>query len=459
MSERDANEREAGQIRIEYARRARDERLRRYYARIRAVEERAHRRRLDRTIAFLDGLGPRDRIRVLDLGCGTGRDLAYLAEHGFRRLAGVDLLSASLSEARTRVRAAALALANGAELPFADGAFDAVLQTTALSSIVDPGVRARVAAEIARVTRPGGLIVSYDMRVVRDRNPRLVGIGRAEVARLFGAFGSLSLELEGLDLGIASRLPGPLRALASRVPLLLRAYRTVVSRAVPAALQAEVRAVYRGYDDTGHARRWTGATPGDVLMNDERERWIVTALGPAATGVVVDVGCGDGNVARALERSRGRPERYVGIDLLPGRLADARARTAWAQLAQASAERLPLADAAADAVVASTLFSSLGESWQRAAAAREMARVIRPGGRVVVYDLRYPSPSNRAVRPVSAAELRQLFPGFRATVVRSLTVLPPLARSGLFGGRRRYAILSRIPMLRSHLALVLEKPR
>jgi len=456
---RDAVARDAAAVRAEYARRADDETLRRYYARIGPAVERAARERRQRTLALLDRFGPRPQLRVLDLGCGDGADLAYLAAHGLAasRLAGVDLFAPALADARARVDGATIVLATGAELPFADGTFDVTLQTTALSSIVDPEVRARVAAELARVTRPRGLIVSYDMRVVVGRNRRLVAIDRAELTRLFGVAGDLSIERHGLDLGVASRLPASLaRIIARAMPALLRSYLAVITRADPADARSTIASTYAEYERSGHAALWERATRGDALIADERERWTIEALGDAARGIVLDVGCGDGNLARAIDRRIGRPRRYVGIDLLPDRIADARARTPWAAFAVASVEHLPLADASVDAAVASTLFSSLREPWQREAAAREMARVVRADGRVVVYDLRYASPRNRAVRPISTRELARLFAGW-VLRSRSLTLLPPLARGRIGGGALRYRVLTLLPVARSHIGAVLTR--
>lgn len=194
-------------------------------------------------------------------------------------------------------------------------------------------------------------------------------------------------------------------------------------------------------------------------MLAERESWLLGVIGRGIGGALIDVGCGDANLARAIERGHGRPHGYVGIDLLPGRIAIARTSTPWAALAVASADALPIRDGVAEAVVASTLFSSLRTPEQRTAVASDIARTLKPGGRVVVYDLRYPSPANRAVRPVTVAELQRLFRGLHLVSARSLTLVPPLARSRFGGGARRYRTLSRIPMLRSHVGVVLEKPR
>lgn len=214
---------------------------------------------------------------------------------------------------------------------------------------------------------------------------------------------------------------------------------------------------YRGYASSGRELRWRHPAPGIRLMLAERDAWLLSAIRPALSGTVVDLGCGTGSLASLLDENRARPARYVGIDLLEDRLAEARQRSPWAEFFEASADRTPLETTSADGLVASTLFSSLTESWFRARVAAEIERLLRPGGRLLVYDFRYPSPGNDRVRPISASVLRALFPGW-PTEVRSLSLLPPLARTWLGATPARYRALTAIPLLRSHLAAVLIKP-
>lgn len=109
---------------------------------------------------------PRE-ARVLDLACGDGCLLGRLAARGFSRLSGIDRSAHELAAARTRLPAAtALHESTADALPFAGGAFDAVVCHMALM-LMDP-VEPVVAA-IARVLRPGGVLAAVINRHHPDR--------------------------------------------------------------------------------------------------------------------------------------------------------------------------------------------------------------------------------------------------------------------------------------------------
>ena len=94
---------------------------------------------------------------VLDAGCGTGANLALLTRT-FGRAVGCDLSAAGVSLASSRGLKRVL-VADVNHLPFRAGAFDGVLCSDVMECAeVEPRI---AAAELARVTRPGGrLIVS-----------------------------------------------------------------------------------------------------------------------------------------------------------------------------------------------------------------------------------------------------------------------------------------------------------
>jgi ubiquinone/menaquinone biosynthesis C-methylase UbiE len=104
-------------------------------------------------------------------------------------------------------------------------------------------------------------------------------------------------------------------------------------------------------------------------------------LGPSDR--LLDVGCGTG---AAVRRAAPRVERAVGVDLAPAMIARARelaAEVPNVEFLEADSERLPFADGAFTAVLCTTSFHHYPDPG---CAAREMARVLASGGRVVIGD-------------------------------------------------------------------------
>ena len=93
---------------------------------------------------------------------------------------------------------------------------------------------------------------------------------------------------------------------------------------------------------------------------------------------LLDVGCGPGTLHARLQREHGA--WVVGVDTSLGMLAEARQQRAG-RYAQADAQALPLVDAAFDRVMANHMLFHVPDQDQ---ALREMRRVLRPGGRLVL---------------------------------------------------------------------------
>lgn len=111
---------------------------------------------------------------------------------------------------------------------------------------------------------------------------------------------------------------------------------------------------------------------------------VLDLAAPAASDVIVDVGCGNGMYLAELAR-RGLGGRALGVDLSLGMLAAARTRLSEADgsaaLANADAAALPLRDSTADLVLAPHMLYHVPDP---AVALGELRRVTRPGGRVVI---------------------------------------------------------------------------
>jgi ubiquinone/menaquinone biosynthesis C-methylase UbiE len=105
---------------------------------------------------------------------------------------------------------------------------------------------------------------------------------------------------------------------------------------------------------------------------------------------VLDVGCGTGYFARRAARAVTPGGRVVGIDPSPP-VIDYATRTAPSHctFTLASAEQLPQPDASVDVVISSLAIHHLPPA-QRPTALREMRRVLRPDGRLLIVDFRPP---------------------------------------------------------------------
>jgi len=112
----------------------------------------------------------------------------------------------------------------------------------------------------------------------------------------------------------------------------------------------------------------------------------LTRLRPGQTAL--DLCTGTGKLARELLPLVRPGGRVIGIDFSPGMLELARAREPEVEFRQGDVSRLTEADASVDAV---TIGFGLRNLVNRDAALREMRRVLRPGGRLVVLEFAPPT--------------------------------------------------------------------
>jgi demethylmenaquinone methyltransferase / 2-methoxy-6-polyprenyl-1,4-benzoquinol methylase len=115
--------------------------------------------------------------------------------------------------------------------------------------------------------------------------------------------------------------------------------------------------------------------------------------------LVLDLACGTGDLCRELE---GAGYRVVGMDFSHGMLLAARTR---APLVETDILRLPLRDAAADGV---TCGFAMRNVVSLAGLFAELARTVRPGGRVALLDVS--EPDNPVLRAGNAAYFRRIVP-------------------------------------------------
>ncbi|MHB8284918.1 MAG: class I SAM-dependent methyltransferase [Caulobacteraceae bacterium] len=119
--------------------------------------------------------------------------------------------------------------------------------------------------------------------------------------------------------------------------------------------------------------------------------------------VLVDLACGSGSFLSDLKATFPRA-KVSGLDLSPAYVAKAAARSGEPVI-QAAAERLPFADNSVDGLTCIYLFHELPPKVRRAVA-REMARVLKPGGVLAFAD------SLQVVDEPDLARLLEAFPAF-----------------------------------------------
>ncbi len=184
--------------------------------------------------------------------------------------------------------------------------------------------------------------------------------------------------------------------------------------------------------------RWRSNRLGRIT--DRLEQQILLKLvGPVAGKTLLDVGCGDGALASELAR---RGAIVTGLDADPVMIAAARQRAeiegTQLHLVEGQAERLPFDDAAFDRVDAVTVLCFVRDADRTV---MEMARVLKPGGLLVIGELGRWSlwaarrrmrgwlgnPTWRAATFRTAAELRALIEtaGLKVIELRGAAYYPP----------------------------------
>lgn len=105
-----------------------------------------------------------------------------------------------------------------------------------------------------------------------------------------------------------------------------------------------------------------------------------------------------------------------------------------------------------DIVFQSTVFTSILNDTDRKNLADKMWSLLKPGGIILWYDFIYNNPKNPDVRKASIIETKQLFNKSKQSIIKKITLAPPVGRKvGNFYN------LFNIGLLRSHILAVFQK--
>lgn len=168
---------------------------------------------------------------------------------------------------------------------------------------------------------------------------------------------------------------------------------------------------------------------------------------------VLEVGCGRGDVVREWGLFQVAEHNYYGIDLLE-RVQEAQKTYSASRFAQADAQMLPFASGQFDLVIQYTMFTSILDHRIRAAAAREMQRILAPDGKIIWYDF-WLNPTNPNTQGIRKSDIQQLFAG-RNCVFKRVTLAPPIARRLVPLSWDLALLLEKIRVLNSHWMVLID---
>lgn len=203
---------------------------------------------------------------------------------------------------------------------------------------------------------------------------------------------------------------------------------------------------------------YSAFNPANLFMIQQRQRVTLALLRrhgfwPLTDKSILELGCGRGGVLLEYLGYGASPEWLHGTDLLTDRLKDAHAKLPHLLLTNADGQSLPYRAAVFDLVLQYTVFSSILDDGIKANLAREMLRVLKPGGMILWYDF-WLNPTNAQTRGIRPTEIRRLFQGCRFKFY-CITLAPPIARLLVPISWILAYSLEKMRMLNSHYLVVI----
>lgn len=125
--------------------------------------------------------------KILDVGCGSGGGLPFFTHLGFRpeNLSGIDILEERIVEGRRKFPNVDFTCGDASSMPYDDGYFDLVSESTMFVQLTDSQMSQKIATEMLRVAKPGGYLLLIDWRYSKPGNSDYLGLSKRRIKKLF----------------------------------------------------------------------------------------------------------------------------------------------------------------------------------------------------------------------------------------------------------------------------------
>ena len=101
----------------------------------------------------------RKNVKILDIGCGSGRHSIHLFNNGFKDISAIDLSRHGIDNLKKHCPEIKTGVADATNLPFEDNSYDIVMMVGIVYEIQESRLHNRLFSEIMRVLKPGGKLL------------------------------------------------------------------------------------------------------------------------------------------------------------------------------------------------------------------------------------------------------------------------------------------------------------
>ena len=207
-------------------------------------------------------------------------------------------------------------------------------------------------------------------------------------------------------------------------------------------------------------KKWSNRNIGNKKINIELEYELLSILNKKqidrTNKIILDVGCASGNKLKLFTQLGFIESNIYGIDIRKKNIEEALLKSPRSHFSVMDARKMLYSDNKFDFINLFTLFSSIISQNNRQKVVMELLRVLKPGGHILYYDLRYNNPFNPNIKSMTEKNINSLFSGLTIEK-KNITLLPPLARNlGRFTNSF-YPLFSKISFLNTHFLCLITK--